>query len=81
MQYTNMEGYKYNTEQEAIDARKLAADYKGLPVKPNDITIYWVNYQFSELDNFYYIQYVEDLENVLGNPVEIILTMDTNENN
>ena len=33
-----MEGYIYNTEQEAIDARKLAADYKGLPVNPSDIT-------------------------------------------
>lgn len=76
-----MEGYIYNTEQEAIDARKLAADYKGLPVNPNDITIYWVNYQFSEPDNFYYIQYVEDLENVLGNPVEIVLTISDIENN
>ena len=70
-----MEGYIYNTEQEAIDARKLAADYKGLPVNTNDITQYWVNYSFSEPDNFYYIQYVEDLENVLGSPVEIILTI------
>ena len=75
-----MEGYKYNTEQEAIDARKLAADYKGLPIKPNDITIYWVNYSFSELDNFYYIQYADGLEEVLGSPVEIILTIDTNGN-
>tara|TARA_B100000768_G_scaffold147985_1_gene141745 strand:- start:3474 stop:3704 length:231 start_codon:yes stop_codon:yes gene_type:complete len=70
-----MEGYIYNTEQEAINARKLAADYKGLPLSPNDITQYWVNYEFSEPDNFYYIQYVEDLENLLGNPVEIILTI------
>ena len=76
-----MKGYIYNTEQEAIEARKLSADFKGLPVKPNDITIYWVNYMYSELDNFYYIQYVDGLENVLGSPVEIILTMDTNENN
>jgi len=70
-----MEGYIYNTEQEAIDAIKLAADYKGLPVNPSDITQYWVNYQFSEPDNFYYIQYVEDLENVLGDKSEIILTI------
>tara|TARA_R110001592_G_scaffold355140_2_gene655450 strand:+ start:417 stop:650 length:234 start_codon:yes stop_codon:yes gene_type:complete len=76
-----MKGYIYNTEQEAIEARKLSADFKGLPVKPNDITIYWVNYMYSELDNFYYIQYVDGLEDVLGSAVEIILTMDTNENN
>ena len=76
-----MEGYTYTTEQEAVDARKLAADYKGLPINPNDITQYWVNYSFSEPDNFYYIQYVEDLENVLGSPVEIILTISDIENN
>ena len=75
-----MEGYIYNTEQEAIDARKLAADYKGLPVNPSDITIYWVNYQFSEPDNFYYIQYAEGLENVLGDKSEIILTITDIEN-
>ena len=76
-----MEGYIYTTEQEAVDARKLAADYKGLPVNPNDITQYWVNYSFSEPDNFYYIQYVEDLENVLGDKSEIILTITDIENN
>ena len=76
-----MEGYTYTTEQEAVDARKLAADYKGLPINPNDITQHWVNYEFSEPDNFYYIQYVEDLENVLGSPVEIILTISDIENN
>jgi len=70
-----MEGYIYNTEIEAIDARKLAADYKRLPINPNDITIYWVNYEYSELDDFYYIQYVDGLEEVLGSPVEIILTI------
>ena len=32
-----MKGYIYNTEQEAIEARKLSADYKGLPINPNDI--------------------------------------------
>jgi len=69
-----MKGYKYNTEAEAIEARKLSADYKGLPINPNDITIYWVNYQFSESDNFYYITYVDELEKVLGEPINIALT-------
>lgn len=69
-----MKGYKYNTEQEAINARKLSADYKGLPINPNDITIYWVNYSFSESDNFYYITYVDELEKVLGEPINITLT-------
>ena len=70
-----MIGYKYNTEIEVINARKLAADFKGLPINPNDITIYWVNYSYSELDDFYYIQYVEGLNVVLGEPSEIILTL------
>ena len=29
-------GYKYTTEQEAIDARKQCADYYGLPKTPED---------------------------------------------
>tara|TARA_R110000822_G_scaffold215278_1_gene350174 strand:- start:40 stop:267 length:228 start_codon:yes stop_codon:yes gene_type:complete len=70
-----MIGYKYNTESEAINDRKLAADYKGLPVNQNDTTIYWVNYEYSELDDFYYIQYIEGLNVVLGEPSEIILTL------
>ncbi len=69
-----MIGYKYNTEQEAVYARKLAADFKGLPINPNDTTIYWVNYSYSELDYFYYIKHIEGLESVLLNPVELEIT-------
>ena len=72
-----MLGYKYDTEQEAVVARKLAANDKGLPINPNDITKYWVNYEYSELDDFYYIQYVEGLNVVLGEPKEIVLTLPT----
>ena len=72
-----MIGYKYNTESEAINDRKLAADHKGLPIKSNDVTMYWVNYEYSELDDFYYIRYVEGLNVVLGEPSEIILTLPT----
>jgi hypothetical protein len=55
-----MTGYKYTTEQEAIDARVQAATYAGLP-NPTGDTLYWVNYNHSELDGFYYIQHVEGL--------------------
>jgi hypothetical protein len=65
-----IKGYTYNTETEAITARKAAADYMGLPKNPNDTTIYWVNYNYSELDGFYYITYVEGLEAALGEPIE-----------
>jgi hypothetical protein len=69
-----MQGYIFNTENEAIAARKAAADYMGLPKNPNDTTIYWVNYNYSELDGFYYITYVDGLEAVLGEPSDITIT-------
>ena len=60
-------GYKYTKEQEAIDARKQCADYYGLPVLPEDVTQYWVDYNYSEL-NFWYIIFDESIENILGKP-------------
>ena len=69
-----MQGYKYTTEQEAIDARAQAATYMGLP-NPQGDTLYWVNYNYSELDSFYYIQHVEGLEAVLGEPIEFTITI------
>ena len=68
-----MIGYKYLTEQEAIDARQQAADYMGLPV-PGGETLYWVSYQYSDLDGFWYIRHVEGLEAVLGEPSDITIT-------
>ena len=70
-----MQGYTFNTEPEAIAARKAAADYMGLPINPNDTTIYWVNYSYSELDGFWYIRHVEGLEEVLGEPSDITITI------
>jgi hypothetical protein len=69
-----MQGYIFTIELEAIAARKAAADYMGLPKNPNDTTIYWVNYNYSELDGFYYITYVEGLEAALGEPSDITIT-------
>lgn len=69
-----MLGYTYATEQLAINARALCATYKGLP-NPQGDTLYWVNYDFSELDNIYYIKYVDELENVLGSPSEFTITI------
>lgn len=64
-----MLGYIYQTESEAIAARQTAADYMGFPV-PNGETLYWVNYNYSELDGFYYITYVEELEKALGEAIK-----------
>ena len=68
-----MQGYIYQTETEAIAARQTAADYMGLPVEGGE-TLYWVNYNYSELDGFYYIQYVDVLEAALGEPSDITIT-------
>lgn len=68
-----MLGYKYNTEQEAIAARQAAADYMGFPV-PGGETLLWVDFNYSELDGFYYIRHVEGLEAVLGEPSDITIT-------
>jgi len=61
-------GYKYQREQEAIDARKQCADYYGLPVAPDDVTQYWVDYQTA--DDFFYIIFDESILPILGEPTE-----------
>ena len=69
-------GYKYTNEQEAIDARKQCADYYGLPVAPDDVTQYWVDYETAELDNpiFWYIVFDESIRVILGEPNEFEVT-------
>tara|TARA_R110000823_G_C15849191_1_gene492008 strand:+ start:867 stop:1109 length:243 start_codon:yes stop_codon:yes gene_type:complete len=61
-------GYKYLTEQEAINARKQCAEYYGLPKTPEDITKYWVDYSEASLDTpiFWYIVFDSSIEIVLG---------------
>jgi hypothetical protein len=72
-----IEGYKYTTEQEAINARKQCADYYGLPVAPEDVTQNWVDYQTATLDNpiFWYIIFDESLRVVLGEPITFEVTV------
>ena len=73
MAYIN--GYTYTTETEAQEARAAAATYKGLP-KEGGTTLYWVDYNYSTLDGFYYITYDEGLEAVLGQPSEFEITQE-----
>lgn len=63
-------GYQYNTEQEAINARKACDAYYGIPVSLDDVTQNWVNYQLAELNTppFWYITFDESLIPVLGQP-------------
>lgn len=65
-------GYKYNTEQEAIDARELIDLHYGIPVSPNDVTQNWVDYQEASLNSpiFWYIKHDESLNIVLGDPIK-----------
>lgn len=67
-------GYKFTTEKAAIIARQKAAEYQKLPVNDNDVTKYWVDFMYSEIGKFWYIQHVEGLENVLGEPSDITIT-------
>lgn len=71
-------GYKYTKEQEAIDARKQCADYYGLPVSPEDVTQYWVDYETAELDTpiFWYIVFDESIEQILGQPTQFEVTIE-----
>lgn len=65
-------GYTYQTEQEAINARESCDTYYGIPVSPDDVTQNWVDYQFAELNTpqFWYIVYDDTLLPVLGQPTE-----------
>lgn len=69
-------GYKYTNEQDAINARKQCADYYGLPVTPEDETIYWVDYEIASLDNpiFWYIIFDESIREILGEPTTFEVT-------
>jgi hypothetical protein len=71
-------GYKYTNEQEAIDARKQCADYYGLPVTPEDVTQYWVDYEIADLDTpvFWYIIFDESIEQILGQPTTFEVTIE-----
>lgn len=64
-------GYKYETEQDAINARELCDTYYGIPVLPDDITQNWVEYSFAQFNNpvFWFIIYDDSLLPVLGNPI------------
>jgi len=70
-------GYKFTTEQEAINARESIDLHYGIPISPNDITQNWTDYQTAELNNpiFWYIVYDESLRVVLGEPSTFEVTV------
>lgn len=69
-----MKGYKYTTEQEAIQAVKDCNVFYAIPKNESDVTQNWCSYNFSELDGFWYIIFDESLEQILGQPIQITIT-------
>ena len=67
-----MQGYKYQTETKAIEARQQCDAYYGIPKGLDDITQHWVDYNFAEFNEpqFWYIAYDVSLVPILGEPIE-----------
>jgi len=76
-----IKGYKYTTETEAITAQKQCDAYYGIPKSPTDVTKHWVDYNYAELDGFYYITYDESLLPILGEPTEFEVTQNETTDN
>jgi hypothetical protein len=68
-------GYKFNTINDAQIAIQNCNTYYGIPISPSSTTQNWVEYKTSELDNpvFYYINYLDSLQPVLGSPNEFYI--------
>jgi hypothetical protein len=69
MEYIN--GYKYTSENKAIEAKLQCNEYYSIPNNVNDVTKNWVDYRFAELNEpqFFYIVYDDTLLPVLGEPI------------
>lgn len=67
---SSINGYKYTTEQDAINACQECNTYYGIPASPDDVTLNWNDYQYANLNNptFWYINFDESLIPVLGQP-------------
>jgi hypothetical protein len=68
-------GYKYYTEQAAINAVKACNDYYGIPKSPEGVTQNWCSYSYDQ-DNFWYIVFDESLRPILGTPKEFTVKQD-----
>lgn len=70
----SIKGYKFDTEQEAIHARKQCADFYGLPKSPDNVTKYWTDYTYD--GNIWYIVWDETVEMVLGESEEFEINIE-----
>lgn len=73
----SINGYKYTTENQAIDAKLQCNEYYGIPNNVNDVTKNWVDYRFANLNEpqFFYIVYDNTLLAVLGEPINFEVIM------
>jgi len=71
-----MTGYKYNTELEAQGAVQQCNIFYGIPVSPSSTTQNWCNYYLAEFDDpiFWFIPYDESLHQILGSPVNFVVS-------
>jgi hypothetical protein len=67
-----IKGYQFYYENTAIEAREKCDAFYGIPVRPDDVTQNWVEYQFAELNTpqFWYIRFDESLLPILGEAFE-----------
>jgi hypothetical protein len=67
-------GYKFMTEQDALDARNSCDVYYNIPVEPNDETKHWCDFIYEPYQIFWYIIFDSSLEVVLGQPSDFEIT-------
>jgi hypothetical protein len=73
----SINGYKYTTENQAIEAKLQCNEYYGIPLNENEVTKNWVDYRFANLNHpqFFYIIYDDTLLSVLGEPINFEVIM------
>ena len=69
-----IKGWKYNTEEEVLAARKAVDDYYEFPKPWDDITKHWVDYEYNGA--IWYIMWDETVEVVLGESEEFEINID-----
>jgi|31_taG_2_1085359.scaffolds.fasta_scaffold49934_1 hypothetical protein len=70
-----LNGYKFDTEEDAVLAVTACDAYYGIPVSPDDVTQHYVEYSQAIYNEptFWYIVFNETLVPVLGEPTEFEL--------
>ena len=69
-------GYTYTNATDAGAALQQCDAYYGVPKNPYDITQHWVDYEYSQKDNIYFILFDESLLPVLGEPIEFDVNLE-----